>query len=143
MGDVYDNLETGQRVELISCPDPYANITPGTRGSVLCPTIPSDGPTIQDEAGNIIPSYRVVSVRWDNGSWLMLVPEAGDALRLLTDEEAAAETDVPPVHGPVADSKMSSVVVPVRAVRRIKTTAETEADKASAMLGAFHKDGDD
>lgn len=58
----------GERVELIRCSDPYTRLAPGERGTVV----------LVDDMGT-------VHVRWDSGSQLGLVPEAGDAWRVLGD----------------------------------------------------------
>lgn len=64
----------GQRVTLVRMHDPYTSLTPGLRGSVL----------LVDSAGT-------VHVRWDNGSSLGVVFDAGDQILPLTAQEMAEE----------------------------------------------------
>jgi hypothetical protein len=51
----------GKRVRLISCTDPYTLLKAGDEGTV-----------------DFVDSWGTVFVRWDNGSGLGLVEEAGD-----------------------------------------------------------------
>lgn len=127
MTDFYDDLEVGQRVEFVRPDYSLLGVKPGARGSIVHPTTPSAGGKCGD-----LTDYRVVSVRWDSGSWLMLIPEAGDELRVLTAEEAAAETDVPPVTAAIVVAA-EALVKPPRALRVV----DDEASKAAAMLGAI------
>ena len=56
----------GRRVRLIHCADPYTRLEPGSQGTV----------TLVDNVGT-------VHVRWDDGSTLGLVAEAGDRWEVL------------------------------------------------------------
>lgn len=154
--NLYDDLKVGDRVSLVVTSDPFAKLPSGTRGTVIHPTTHSQGGVVgvYDHSGDepvlvkTLDGYRVVSVRWDNGSWLMLIPEAGDSLRPLTDEELAAESDVPDVHRPITADESFPVIatgavkrgldvlptVPATVTRRVAT----DADKALAMLEALH-----
>lgn len=70
------NLPPGTRLELISMGNDPRPIPPGTRGTVLG----------VDDAGQI-------SMQWDNGRSLSLIP-GEDVFRKLTMEEIAAEQSV-------------------------------------------------
>lgn len=56
----------GRRVRLISCSDGYTRLTPGEEGTV----------TFVDDMGTVF-------VKWDSGSRLGMVAEAGDRFELL------------------------------------------------------------
>lgn len=68
------NYEEGQRVALVCTNDPYTKLQPGDRGTV----------SFTDSAGT-------VHIAWDSGSNLGIVPESGDAIELVTDEDEPAE----------------------------------------------------
>jgi Domain of unknown function (DUF4314) len=57
-------FQPGQRVRLIHTADPYTRLLPGTTGTVASP--------VTDE--------RIVSVRWDDGSRLAMLLDAGDRI---------------------------------------------------------------
>ena len=63
----------GTRIELLSMGDPFAPISPGTRGTVR----------MVDDAGQR-------HMQWDNGRTLAVVP-GEDSFRKLTEEEIAEE----------------------------------------------------
>jgi len=63
----------GTRIELLSMDDPFAPISPGTRGTVR----------MVDDAGQL-------HMNWDNGRTLAVVP-GEDSFRKLTEEELAEE----------------------------------------------------
>ena len=63
----------GTRIELLSMDDPFAPISPGTRGTVR----------MVDDAGQL-------HMQWDNGRTLAVVP-GEDSFRKLTEEEIAEE----------------------------------------------------
>lgn len=58
--------EVGDRIELIRCNDPYTRLRPGMRGIVMS-----------------IDSTGTVGVRWDDGSCLGMVEEAGDQYKVV------------------------------------------------------------
>lgn len=54
----------GDRVELVNVNDPYTLLAPGTQGTVQS-----------------VDSLGTVHVKWDNGSYLGMIEEAGDRIR--------------------------------------------------------------
>jgi hypothetical protein len=66
----------GTRLVLNNMNDPYAPVSPGTRGTV----------DFVDDAGQI-------HMKWDNGRTLAIVPSEDD-FRKLTDEELAEESEI-------------------------------------------------
>lgn len=62
----YGSVKTGDRVELVSCSDPYTLLDPGEKGVV-----------------DYVDPTGTVFVRWENGSRLGLIEDAGDRFRLL------------------------------------------------------------
>lgn len=63
----HDTL-VGKRVRLVHCDDPYTTLRAGDEGTV----------TLVDDFGT-------VHVKWDNGSSLGLVSEAGDRFAVIGD----------------------------------------------------------
>ena len=59
----------GERVRLISCSDPYTLLTAGEEGTVDC-----------------VDDYGTVFVKWDSGSSLGLIEEAGDRFEVIRSE---------------------------------------------------------
>lgn len=59
--------EKGMRVRLVMCDDPYTKLRVGERGTV----------DHIDDAGTIF-------VKWDSGSMLGMVPEAGDVIAIIS-----------------------------------------------------------
>jgi hypothetical protein len=155
MGDLYDNFEVGQRVQLVSLNDAWSDLKPGDRGAVIHPTLRSAGGEVtvrdyrvcdycgqpihyeaitfvhdgdgaeacrpEDSLSTIatpkvtgsLSDYRIVSIKWDSGSWLMLVPEAGDACRLLTDEEVIEEETAAEAAAAAAEAAKAAESEPV------------------------------
>ncbi len=68
------DVGVGDRVELVHTSDPYTRLTPGTRGAV----------TFIDDRGT-------VHVRWDDGSQLGMVAQAGDQIRKVADAAASEQ----------------------------------------------------
>ena len=60
---------TGVRVRLLRCNDQYTTLEPGTEGTVI-----------------FIDDFNTVFVRWDNGSLLGLIYEAGDRFEVVSPE---------------------------------------------------------
>ncbi len=58
------SYQKGDRVELVNVNDPYTLLAPGTLGTVT-----------------FVDSLGTVHVKWDNGSSLGMVEEAGDRIR--------------------------------------------------------------
>lgn len=59
----------GKRVRLVHCSDPYTLLKAGDEGTV-----------------DFVDDFGTVHVRWDNGSLLGLVQEAGDSFVLIGQE---------------------------------------------------------
>jgi hypothetical protein len=57
-------FEAGDRVELVRCTDLMTRLAPGDKGTVV----------LEDSTG-------VIHVKWDSGSGLSMIPEAGDRIR--------------------------------------------------------------
>jgi hypothetical protein len=58
--------EPGDRIELVHTTDPHTKLRPGAQGT----------------AGRFLPMWGLM-VKWDDGSILSLLPEEGDAWRVL------------------------------------------------------------
>lgn len=58
----------GKRVRLVHCDDPYTNLRAGDEGTV-----------------ELVDDFGTVHVKWDNGSGLGLVSEAGDRFTVIGD----------------------------------------------------------
>lgn len=71
--------QIGDRVELTRTSDPYTNLRPGARGRVT--RISTAFEEVQ------------VSVRWDDGSTLSLLPFSGDGFRVIPDETHLFRSD--------------------------------------------------
>jgi hypothetical protein len=66
----------GDRVELVSTSDPHTRLRPGDHGTVTgISQVPSDSPDVQ------------IHIAWDSGSTLTMLPDAGDQLRKLADDQ--------------------------------------------------------
>jgi len=65
----YGTLKLGQEVELVRCDDTYTRITPGTKGIVV------------DVDWDDALDPGKVWVQWDDGSYLAMIPSAGDSIR--------------------------------------------------------------
>ena len=65
-----ERFTKGQRVELVHTNDTYTELKAGDRGTVR----------MTDSTGTVF-------VRWDSGSQLGMVPDAGDVIRLVTGED--------------------------------------------------------
>jgi hypothetical protein len=72
-------VEVGDRIELVSTNDEYTLLKPGDQGVV---TRYDNGPGIRLMAGG-----PQISVRWDNGSTLSLLPSAGDRFSVVNGKE--------------------------------------------------------
>ncbi len=57
----------GDRVELHHTADQYTNLQPGSKGTV-----------------NLIDAFGTIHVKWDNGSTLGLIAEAGDRWKVIS-----------------------------------------------------------
>ena len=57
----------GDRVELVRTNDPYTRLRPGTRGNVI--------------RERQVFGESQISIRWDDGSSLMMLPDEGDQIR--------------------------------------------------------------
>lgn len=83
----WKDLKAGDRVELVATTDPLTNMAAGTRGFMLADAKPaakrgepvSRGTTVWEE-------YTILSVRWDSGSWLQMIPELGDTIKKVDSE---------------------------------------------------------
>lgn len=62
------NELVGRRVRLVRCDDPYTTLRSGDEGTVT-----------------LVDDYGTVHVKWDNGSTLGLVEEAGDRFSVIRD----------------------------------------------------------
>ncbi len=60
------NFDVGDRVELVRCGDPWTKLEPGALGEV-----------------DFVDDLGTVFVRWDDGSRLGIVAEAGDEIKLV------------------------------------------------------------
>jgi Domain of unknown function (DUF4314) len=67
----------GDRVELVATNDPYTGLQPGDRG------------TVTGVRGFPEPT---IDVRWDDGSTLSILPDAGDRIRKLPDGRPSHDT---------------------------------------------------
>lgn len=77
-----NNLKQGDRVELVKTTDQYTDLAPGTRGvMVVDAPEPSTGIPVVAQDGTRLSEYTILSIKWDNGSWLMMIPEAGDVVK--------------------------------------------------------------
>jgi hypothetical protein len=66
----------GDRVELVFTSDPYTRLRTGDRGTVTgIFQVPSDSPDVH------------IHIAWDSGSTLTMLPDAGDQLRKLADDQ--------------------------------------------------------
>ncbi len=63
------NVTKGDRVELIHTNDKHTKLTPGVQGTVSF---------VRDD-----PWGQVISVNWDDGSRLSMLPDEGDRIRKL------------------------------------------------------------
>ena len=66
-------VELGDRVELIHTDDQYTSLQPGSKGTV-----------------NLIGAFGTVHVKWDDGSTLGLIAEAGDRWKVVTNRKETA-----------------------------------------------------
>lgn len=64
-----DHLRPGERVEFVCTADPYTHLRPGDRGTLHA----TDG-------------IGTVHVSWDSGSTLGVLLDAGDVIRLVSDD---------------------------------------------------------
>ncbi len=64
------DAKKGDRVRLIRCTDEYTKLRPGTLGTV-----------------SFIDDLGTCHVRWDDGSYLGMVEEAGDRFEKVREEE--------------------------------------------------------
>ena len=95
-----DELKAGDRIELVKTTDPWTDLGPGTRGVLVTDprksegigAVPSRYPGCHPENtngyecahadhDNVVTEYTTLSPKWDNGSWLMMIPEAGDVVK--------------------------------------------------------------
>lgn len=63
------DVKQGDRIELISCSDPYTRLEPGERGTVA-----------------LVDALGTVHVDWDSGSHLGLIEWDGDRYRKVEEE---------------------------------------------------------
>ena len=66
-------IKYGDRVELVHCTDQYTQLKRGEKGVV---TGVREQPHLH-KSGTI----TVIDVKWDSGSTLSMIPEAGDSIR--------------------------------------------------------------
>jgi hypothetical protein len=66
----FDKTDSGRRVRLVWCTDEYTRLRPGTLGTVQW----------RDDMGTL-------HVRWDDGSTLGLVEQAGDRFEFVKEDE--------------------------------------------------------
>ncbi len=64
-------IRVGERVEFVSSNDPYTKLERGAQGTVT-------GINTVTVVGD---PFTQVSVAWDDGSKLMMIPESGDRIR--------------------------------------------------------------
>ena len=64
-----DRTNSGKRVEFVSSNDPHTRLVPGTQGTILYSR--DDG------------FSETISVKWDDGSSLSMIPSEGDRIRML------------------------------------------------------------
>jgi hypothetical protein len=63
----------GDRVELVHCNDQFTKLRVGSKGTFVEHTNPRD------------PDFDALSVAWDDGSSLLMVPGVGDRIRKAVD----------------------------------------------------------
>jgi folate-binding Fe-S cluster repair protein YgfZ len=63
------SFAVGERVELVSTTDDYTNLEPGDRGTVTA------------VRGEDVYPEPAISVAWDRGSSLTILPDSGDRIR--------------------------------------------------------------
>jgi len=82
------DFKKGDRVELVYTTDPWTDLPVGIRGTMLenCPG-PKDGVQVRLRDGRVLSRYTLVQAKWDNGSWLQMIPEAGDVIIKVEPEE--------------------------------------------------------
>ena len=61
---------SGKRIELVSTNDPHTRLRPGSQGTILWEREGWEG-------------EKSISVQWDDGSSLSLIPAEGDQFRIL------------------------------------------------------------
>jgi Domain of unknown function (DUF4314) len=66
---LYQDFRTGDRVELVRTNDPFTRLVPGDQGTIT---------GISLGLGSVGDEIRV---RWDSGSSLTMLPDAGDEIR--------------------------------------------------------------
>jgi hypothetical protein len=66
---LYQDFRTGDRVELVRTNDPFTRLRPGDQGTIT---------GISLGLGSVGDEIRV---RWDSGSSLTMLPDAGDEIR--------------------------------------------------------------
>ena len=69
----------GDRVELVYTNDKYTRLEPGSQGTV--------------DHVNWGPGFTQIAVNWDDGSSLMMIPEDGDQLRKVEEDEDSTASD--------------------------------------------------
>lgn len=77
----WQDFKKGDRVEMVFTTDPWTDLPSGIRGTLLedCPG-PKDGVQVRLKDGRVLSQYTLVQAKWDNGSWLQMIPEAGDVI---------------------------------------------------------------
>jgi hypothetical protein len=67
-------VRAGDRVELVHTDDQYTRLKPGDRGTVQ-QVLPPQGQIV---------NWTQVFVDWEDGSNLIMIPEAGDRLKVVS-----------------------------------------------------------